>query len=329
MLLKLFKNNRVGGILFILIIGLGLWMPLFTRIREVPSYSDMPFYNLLFKNISLYPLLSQVLAFLIIAITAIMLFRLNIRFFLIQERSYMPATFFLLISSVFPEMHHISPQLIGSLFIMIMLAMLLAGYNAEKNALHFFNISVILVIGMMFYAKLIWFIPLYWIILLTIRQPGWREIIYPLVAVFLLFIFLFTWNVFFSTGSEFLKGLNENLRIEGTWHSIPTAWMYFLGFVALLIILSSFFILQRFQVRKIYIRNFYQALFFTFVYALLFFLFISGRDYKTIFIAALPLSYLLANYFHMKRNRFTSELMLWILLFLIAWVQIDFIMHSA
>ncbi len=324
MLLKLFKNNRAGGILFIFLLALLIWVPLLTKTNYQQGAVDMPLYNLFFGNIHLYPVLSSLLAFLIIVLISVILFRMNIRFFLIQERSYMPAAFFLLIASANPAMHYITPVLIGALFLMIILSMLFGAYNAERNSLKFFNISLVLVTGIFFYGKLIWFIPLYWIILATIRSATWRELSYPVVAVLVALLFMFTWNVLSDNPAAWLGPVTENMFARGTWPEIPLSWMVFLLYLFLLIIVSSLFILQRFQVRKIYVRNFYQALFFTFAYGLLFFLLVSGKDAGCIYLVTIPFSYLLSNYFHTKKRRFSSEVLLWIFLLLLAWIHLDF-----
>jgi len=312
MLLRLFKNNRTGGILFIIFLTLALWLPSLNRTVELPVYRDMPFYNLVFGNLYLHPLLSGLLALAIMVIIAIMLVRLNIRFFLIEERSYMPATFFLLIASSDPAMHHVSPVLAGSLFFMIVLTMLFSAYNAEKNSLAFFNASLVLALGIMFYGKLIWFIPLFWIIVATIRQPAWRELNYPLLAIAILALFLFTWYLFIPDSPRHFRMISDSLRIEGSLQRISYSWMTFLSYLFFVILLASLFLLQRFHFRKIYVRNFYQALFFTFIYIVLVFVLVSGFDYKTLIPAAIPLSYLLSNYFHTRKNRITGEIMLWL-----------------
>jgi len=323
MLLKLFKNNRAGGILFLLFLGLILWLPGLNRLEKIPQYQDMPFYNFLLGSLHLYPLLSQLLAFFLVALIAIMLYRLNVRFFLIQERSFMPASFYLLIVSAFPEMQHVSPILVGSFFLTIILFMLYSGYNLEKNSLHFFNLSLVFALGLMFYARLLWFVPFIWIVLLTIRQPGWRELVYPLLALLLLGLFLFTYNYVFAGESAQLALNFDYLRIDGSWEKLPLDRLVFLSYLFLLILLASMFILQRFQVRKIYVRNFYQSLFFSFIYTLAFFLFLSGHNYRCIFLLAIPVSYLLSNFFHTKRNRISSEIMLWLFVALIAWIHIS------
>ncbi|MFZ5940167.1 MAG: hypothetical protein ACOYXB_06300 [Bacteroidota bacterium] len=324
MLLRLFKNNRTGGILFLLVLGILIWFPLLSQDVNIPVYRDMPLYNLLLGNLNEFPVMSAILAFVLIAVMAIMLFRLNIRFFLIQERTFMPASFFLIISSASPAMHHISPILIGSFFLLLVLVSIFGAYNSEENSLSFFNAALLFALGTLFYGKLLWFIPLLWIILLTIRKPGWREFLFTPVALFITFLFLFTF--YLMTGDlDKLGIIPESLRIEGTWPDLQLSWSVFIAYLFFLIIIASLFILQRYQVRKIYVRNFYQALFFTFIYSLAFFLLVSGFEIRSIYFMAIPLSYLLANYFHSKKNRFTGELMLALLLGLVVWVQWNYL----
>ena len=136
-------------------------------------------------------------------------------------------------------MHHVSPILVGSFFLTIILFMLYSGYNLEKNSLHFFNLSLVFALGLMFYARLLWFVPFIWIVLLTIRQPGWRELVYPLLALLLLGLFLFTYNYVFAGESAQLALNFDYLRIDGSWEKLPLDRLVFLSYLFLLILLAS------------------------------------------------------------------------------------------
>jgi hypothetical protein len=59
-----------------------------------------------------------------------------------------------------------------------------------------------------------------------------------------------------------------------------------------------------------------------FVAGLLFFLFIVRFDTTTLLFISFPVSFILSNYFHRKKNHWTHELALWVMVGLLVYVQL-------
>jgi len=122
-LLKLFKNNRAAGTGAIILLLLGIFLPSFIHDfsadgpKELSSCVAMPFYKLIFGAIHTLPVLNHFVAMLIILLMSYLLIRIGVRDQLLQQRSLMPAIFFILFTAALPEARQGSPALIGSLFI--------------------------------------------------------------------------------------------------------------------------------------------------------------------------------------------------------------------
>jgi len=64
-----------------------------------------------------------------------------------------------------------------------------------------------------------------------------------------------------------------------------------------------------------------KILFYMFLAGILFFLFIARFDPASLVFVAFPVAFILSNYFHRKRNPWIHELIMWIMLGLLVYVQ--------
>ena len=135
-------------------------------------------------------------------------------------------------------------------------------------------------------------------------------------------LFLFTWYwVVLNNTAGFIEIIGKNLAFKGSWSAIHySAYLYY-GFFLFLVALSSLHMLNRFQVLKTVVQNIYQVLFYMFLAGILFFVVIERFDPNSLVFVAFPVAFILSNYFHKKRNPWTHELMMWILLVLLVFVQ--------
>lgn len=323
LLLRLFKNNRVGGIVFVILLAILSYFVSFLSPTGQVDEQGMPMYNLIFGQIDHIRVLNYILALAIHLLICLVLVRMNLRFTLIDERTFMPALFYLIIVNAFPSLHQVNPMLVGALFYLLSFIMILNAHDEGPDSLKIFNAFLVLFAGVLFYAKLIWFLPVLWLVLLTIRAVTPRELIFPMVAG--IFVGLLTFTTFWIILDD-LDGLAELLRSQlsfgGHLQPVRISIYLFMGFLLLLVIIASGFIITRFQARKIIIRNIYQVLFFMFLFSIIFFFLISGYRTGTIYYMAIPVTYLFTNYFQHGGSAFLKEIFIWILMGLMIYVQL-------
>jgi hypothetical protein len=321
-LLRILKNSRAGGIIGVFLLALGLMIISLVNYEASAAPQAMPLYALLFGKIHTLPLLDTLLTLVLIIALAYLLVRVSVRFVLLNSRSFMPAAFMVLTYLALPQARHLSPALLGSVFFMLSFAMLFDTVDDRPDTLRIFNACIIFALGCLFYLKLIWFLPLVWLAMMTLRTLNWRELFYSLMALGLMFLFLFTWY-WGVKGDPAMLGtiLRENLTF-GEWAAPVhfSAYIYY-GLVLVLVVVASVYMIQRFPTRKTVVQNIYQVLFFMFVAGGLFFVFISGISTSAIIYMAMPASYVLANFFHRPANHWSLELALWLLLGGLVYVQ--------
>jgi hypothetical protein len=235
----------------------------------------------------------------------------------------MPAIFFLLITASIPSAQQINPILVSSLFLILTILILIRGDEYRADPMALFNSTLLIAVGSLFYLKLIWFIPFLWIIVIIIRPLKWRGIVNSILVLIMMGLFSITYFWVFKNDLSLLTDiLIENLSMSGSFKNFSQTEWILLGYLSVLILVSSFYMLTRFQAKKILIRKIYQVLFFLFIYSLLFYIFISRFQPQVLSLIAIPVAYLLANYFHRKKTYWIHEILLWIWLGLIAYVQI-------
>jgi len=326
-LLRIFKNNRITGVASLIILSLAVFIRSFILAgsaggEEAVAYTAMPFYNLIFGAIHKTPILNHVIALLLLWVLCYMLNRIANRDVLLDSRSLMPGIFFLLFSMSLPETHLVTPALIGSIFYLFCFAILFEVHDKRPDTFTVFSAAMVLAFGSMFYLKLIWFIPLIWISLWTMRSVTIRELLYHVIAYVLLGLFLFTWYwVVLEDGAGFVTLLRENLSFEGSF--IPhhySAYIYY-GYLLFILAVASIYMVNRFQSMKTVVQNIYQVMFYMFLAGILFFLFIARYEPSSLVFISFPVAYILSRYFHRKKNHWTHEMALWIVIGLLVFVQ--------
>ncbi len=327
--LRIFKNNRASGTAGMILLLIAIFIPSFidalgaNGVKELQSYTCMPLYDLIFGAIHKVPVLNHLVAMLIIMLISYILIRIGVRDQLLKQRSLMPAIFFILFAATLPEARQVSPALIGSVFYLLCFVILFEVQDKKPDTLSIFVASLILVSGSMFYLKLIWFIPLIWISLWTMRQVTLRELMYPVVAYMLLALVLFTWYWGIRmNGPEFVELLQENMAIEGSFEAFHFSVYILYGFMLLLVLIASIYMANRFRTMKTVLQKIYQVIFYMFLAGVLFFHFIARFDPVSLVYIAIPVSFVLSNYFHRKKSPWIHEIIIWILLGLVVYVQL-------
>jgi hypothetical protein len=327
-LLRIFKDSRATGTAGVILLLVAIFIPSFIDAFQTGGTTDlmphtaMPLYNLVFGAIHKVPVLNYFIAMLIMMLISYTLIRIGVRDQLLQERSLMPAIFFILVSAALPQAREVSPALIGSLFYLLCLAILFEAQESPPDTLILFSASLILVLGSMFCLKLIWFIPLIWVSLWTLRQVTWRELLYPVTAYALLMLFLFTW--FWGVkgnGAGFAALLSDNLKFTGALESYHFSVYLYYGYMLLLVVIASAYMVTRFQTMKTMAQKIYQVMFYMFLAGILFFIFIARFDPSCLVYIAIPVTFVLSNFFHRRKSHWIHEGVLWILAGLAVYVQ--------
>jgi hypothetical protein len=322
--LRLLKNNRPSGLAFILFLMTLLFLKTALYPGQQSPMNGMPLYDLLFGPLHTRPVAAAFISLAIYGLLLLLVVRFNMIHFMLEDRTYMPATFFLLIVASWSPAMLLSPVLLSAPFLLLAILVLIRGEEHQADPLALFNATLLLAVGSLFYLKILWFIPFFWITASIIRPLRWRGFVNPLVVLVIMGMFLVTYYWVFRNDLALLSGLlKDNLAMNDiALPAVTTPELIMFGYLFLLVMIASIHLLGRYQFRKIIIRKLYMILFLLSIYGLLFCFLISGCRGEVMVVLALPLTYLFSNFFYRKKNPRIHEVLIWIWLGLVVYVQI-------
>jgi hypothetical protein len=318
MFYKTIIGNRLQTILIIFLIALGIWIPSFLSpeiITPEESENAMPFYSLTLSFLEGHILLSKILSFTLMLFAAFLLVRINANFVLIQQRTFLPALFFIIMAGHNPELLQWNPVLPASVFVILLLGLIFRSYGDDPDSYRYFEAGIILGLGSLFYAPLVYLLFFIWLATMVQRPFYWREYLYPVLGIMVPFVFVFA-LIFFTDKSipEFFLQLKSNFIFE--IHIPEYSWVYwvFAIYIAILLSISTVYLLKVFQFRKIYIRDYFQVLFWLFITGSVIFLAFSAHNNGITYLIAVSTSYMLTNYFINAKQNTGNKLLLYLLL---------------
>jgi len=320
MILRLFSGGRFVNAFLIVLLSLLLWLPSFLgpeRIDFIGPAQPMPFYAYLAGLFKDSFFLARGFSLLFILIQAFLLVRLNGRYILIQDRNFMPAFFFIVLTSFYEPLLNFSSLLFGSFFFIFLLDLLFSVYKKEANSYRFFEAGLLLGIGSLFYSRLIYFLPFIWVASLILRPFYWREWLFPVLGLILPYLFYIAGYFLADKDPLYIIDLLLN-NLQHYQYSFTFNWQSMIpfGYSALLIFIASIYMLRVFQFRKVYIRQYYLVFFWLFVFAAIYFFVLKKSGLGLIYIMGIPVAYILSNYFMNSKKSFGNRLLFFLLLIL-------------
>lgn len=132
MLARTIKSNQPIVLITILFIGTAMWF--FSIIQPVVISSGafkMPMYKSMTDLFSENRYLPVIVGFILIVIQGLMLIGFNKKFILISSRTYLPAFFYVLLSSSFIPSQSINPILLGGFFIFFAIDFIFRTYRTD------------------------------------------------------------------------------------------------------------------------------------------------------------------------------------------------------
>ncbi len=329
MLLRIFKGNGPGVIFLLAVIFIAVWISAFTHPSGLTASqfdSDpMPLYGLLAAVTAKINIFGVVISFLMAALIAFLLVNFNTTSFFINERTYLPALFYILAGGFFPEYQSLNPALPASIFLIVAIIRIIDGYRKAGIANEFFDAGFLIATGSLFYASLIWFGLVVIIGIILIRTVSISDIIIALLG--LLTPYFITFGIYYVAGKDLrvlltLIAGNLFLRTEG--YLFPALTIAGLVIAALIIIVSMSFLITRLNIKKIKSRKTFSLLIWVFLLSVAVYIIMPSVSVEMIWITAIPVSYFLAHYFLFIRKKLMPEIFLSVLFLIVLLIQITY-----
>jgi hypothetical protein len=324
MLLRKFRETGPDVIILIFIVLLLTWTGAYLH-PHLPAFQGfdvkpMPLFSLLMSVTDFSPLFSVIVASLLVLLIAFLLVNFNTSAFFISERNFLPALIYILLSGYFPQYQILNPVLPAALFLILGIRRIIESYKVQGTAFSFFDAGMLISIGSLFYASLIWFGLLLIIGMAILRTGSIKEIIISILGlaapVFIVYGFLYVRG---KDMGSMQSVVSYNLFTKSANYSIPVLTMVVLIISGIIVLISVTHLLSAINSKKIKSRKTFILFLWTFfIIAGIYFL-LDPVSVEILWLAAIPPSYFISHYFVFSRRKMSPEIMMAIL-FIVAFL---------
>jgi hypothetical protein len=327
MLLRLFKGTGPGVILLIVFTLLVVWLSAFIKLKEQFSLyfdlSPMPLYGLIASLIGTNPLPGIVFSIALVALMAFLIVNLNTSLFFINERTFLPAFIYILISGLIPQFQLLNPAIFSAMFLMLAIRRIMEAYRVQGTAYSFFDAGLLIGTGSLFYANLIWFSILLIIGLALLRTGDIKEIAISVIG--LATPYFLTFGIYYILGkdlNELMSLIEYNLFGKQTFYVYTPLMIVALSLIGFSIVLSIIYLIMLMNAKKIQARKTFSLLIWVFVISLGIYVLFPSVSMEMMWLMGIPISYFLTHYFIFIKRKVVPEVLFSFLIVLILLIQI-------
>jgi hypothetical protein len=327
MLLRLFKRTGPGVIFVIVVTLLVVWASAFIKLQgRFSLYFDldpMPLYGILSFLIGTHPLPGILFALSSVSLMAFLLVNLNTYLFFINERTFLPALIYILLSGLFPQYQLLNPAIFAAMFLMLAIRRILESYRIPGIAYNFFDAGILIGIGSLFYANLIWFGLLVIIGIALLRTGSITEIAISVIG--LLTPYILTFGIYYVLGKDLknlLSLLDYNLFGKQGDYVFSRLTVVAVIFTGVSILVSIVYLQMLINAKKVQSRKTFFLLLWVFFIAVGVYFMVPSVSVEIIWLTGIPVSYFLAHYFVFAKKKLVPEVFLSVLIVLILLIQI-------
>ena len=329
-MLRIFKGTGPGIILLIILILILLWISAFINpqvpLPSVYEQRPMPFYGILKHILGNSPLPGVIFSFAILSLMLFLVIHFNTVLFFINERTFLPAVIYLLFSALFPEYQVLNPVLPSVVFLMLALLRIMDSYRKQGIAYNFFDAGILIGLGSLFYANMVWFGLLSIIGIAIIRTGSIKEIGISILGLIAPYIILA--GLYYILGKDLtflLSDVKANLFGDNAGYVFSRLALITLIFTALSLSVSIVYLATGMNSKKIKARKTFSLLLWGFFLTLILYLVLPSASVEMIWIIGVPASYFLAHYFIFSRKKLIPEIIFSGFFLLILLIQVLYI----
>ena len=327
MLLRTFKGTGPGVIFLIIVTLIALWVSAILNQRLHPRFiyetDPMPLYGFIKIVINNNHNLGVILSFFMVCLMAFLIVNFNTTVFFINERTFLPALFYILFGGFFPDQQLMNPVIPASIFLMIALMRIMDGYHKNGTAYNYFDAGILISTGSLFYANLLWFGLLVIIGIALLRTGNLKEIV---ISVFgLLTPYLITFGLYYVIGKDvgaLWRLLGNNLFTRATFYPYPRLTIVAIIFCGALIIISIVQLIRHMNTKKIKSRKTFSLMIWTFLFSLTVYFALPSASVEIVWLISIPISYFLTHYFVIVKKKLVPEILFTLLFVFILLIQV-------
>ena len=317
MLLKTFKSNQPYLSILIPFIAIALWAKSFIHPQAFPFHPGEDS-MILYKPISILLsdnlLLNNILALLFTILLAFLISKLNVQYTFIRIRTILPPSLFILITGGMTNLHSMHPVYPAALFLVLSIDRIFNAYDKEIIHSNAFDAGAFMAIGSLFYLNLAFFFPLVWFGFIILKpKVNWREYILSTIGFVLPWLAALAYYSIAGKQEELIQTIQSNFTSHPMFLRENLSTQIYVGYLFLLTLLGSIFLLSQYDDKRISSRKYFKIFFWIFLITIVLIAFNHVVSDEIIILLALPLTYLISNYFIFMKRQVWGEVLVYLL----------------
>lgn len=326
MIIRFYRGIGPGTILLTIITAVLVWLQKFIEPVSLGSLYDpnmMPLHSYAYVLIAENSFVGTLMSFVIMLIIAFYLANFNTRLFFITERTLLPAAIYVLASGFLVSTQVFNPIFPASLCLLIAVDRVMASYRKTGIAYNYFDASLILSLGSLFYFNIVWFYPVILIGILLIRTFSFREMILSLFG--LLTPYLVVYAIYYISGSDiavFTELILNNIILHADQYYWSPLLLTALATGTLLLILSLAHLAGIFATKKIKTRKTFSLLIWILIISIIVYFTVPSASVELISVLLIPYAYILSHFIVFTKNKKIANIVFAIVFLVIAVIQV-------
>jgi hypothetical protein len=316
-MIRFFRGSGIGPVLLLTLSALALWIQFFISPPALTGDSagdPMPLWGIISGALSGLPLLAALFSFALTMVVAIVMVRFNTSIFFIPRRTYLPALIYILLFALFPGEMVLNPALPAALLIVAGLWRMVSAYRVNGMTFNFFDAALLISSAGMFYAGAVWFIIIVFIGALILRSPDARELTVTITGALLPWIVLYA--IWYVTGGN-ISGLTEIIRHNIFDQAAAVSWsrtlIILLAVTGLNLVPSFMTLVREMPTYKIRSRKTFELFVWMIILGIAAFILVPGVSAEMNAITAIPVAFIMANYYAFTRRLTMAEILFWLM----------------
>lgn len=309
MLFRVFDKNTLVPFALLPFLMLLLWAKVLFGEQLPPLGYEVPMplselTGLLINNQSqLLPLISLFLAFL----SVYALNRLNTKYVLLRRQSLLPGVVFLIFVSGYTQVQELHAIWFFTPLLAWAIHKLFEAGTHEESSLDIFNMMLLIAIGSLFFARALYFVPLFWCGMVIVNVMTLRNFMASLLGIITPYLLTFATYFYIDRFEELIETILENLFSPVAMFNHSNLSVVYNGVLVVLMFLALLAAFRQSSSLKILTRRYYRFM----IWLIIFCIFLAATPFFS--MELIPLmgvcsSLVLCNFFESVKSKFWQNL---------------------
>lgn len=322
MIIRLFKGILPSKLFLIALVAILCWSPIyFFELPNTQTFIIQQFSNIFVELYNILPRSTAAITMLLVVIQSVYITQINHKHILIEQRSYLPALIFTLLTLLFIK----SPILISLLLINLVwltcLDLLYSSAGPRISIKAMFNIGLLVAAGTMFHWLSILLLPVIWILSSITNRFSIRGLVVATIGFVTLSLLMIYTQFLVGDPNTIITNFQFQITQTNITLTPKISDMLPHALTSLLLITSCIKVFFSLRSKKVITRKYYYTLFITIILALPTIL-IEKVPIDFLYLTIVPLTFISSEYLLQSKSRWKPSILLMSMLtaVLIFWI---------